>query len=61
MNIRLTAAGSLLLSLLAATRYADLLQSLLVRATVFLVLGSGLFMVGIYYSRAKRKARVGVA
>jgi len=60
VNIRLTAAGCLLLSLLAATRYTDLFQSLLVRATVFLVLGSGLFIVGIYYSRAKRKARGGV-
>ncbi|MFH1124849.1 MAG: DUF2157 domain-containing protein [Pseudomonadota bacterium] len=61
VNIRLAATGCLLLSLLAATRYADLFQSLIMRAVIFLVIGSGLFLVGAYYSKAKKKAREGAS
>lgn len=47
--------GSLLLASIAVTRYADLFESLLARSLVFLLMGAGIFAVGIAYSKAKRK------
>jgi len=55
VNIKLTTAGCLLFSLIAVTRYADLFESLLLRSLVFLLIGAGIFTVGIFYSKAKKK------
>ena len=48
-------AGSLLLASIAVTRYADLFESLPTRSLVFLLTGAGVFIIGIAYSKAKRK------
>jgi len=47
--------GSLLLASIVLTRYADLFESLLVRSLVFLLMGAGIFSIGIAYSKAKRR------
>jgi uncharacterized membrane protein len=49
--------GCLLLALLAASRYVDLFDSLLVRSLVFFLVGGILFAVGNYYSRNKEQRR----
>jgi hypothetical protein len=56
VNSKLTAAGTMLLAFLAFARYADLFDSLLVRALVFLAVGAGIFFVGMRYSRRKKEA-----
>ncbi|MFA6567122.1 MAG: DUF2157 domain-containing protein, partial [Victivallales bacterium] len=56
VNSKLTAAGTILLAFLAFARYADLFDSLLVRAVVFLAVGAGIFLVGMRYSRRKKEA-----
>jgi hypothetical protein len=45
-----------LLAFLAFARYADLFDSLLVRALVFLAVGAAIFFVGMRYSRRKKEA-----
>jgi uncharacterized membrane protein len=56
VNSKLTAAGTVLLAFLAFARYADLFDSLLVRALVFLAVGAAIFFVGMRYSRRKKEA-----
>jgi uncharacterized membrane protein len=56
VNSKLTAAGTVLLAFLAFARYADLFDSLLVRALVFLGVGAAIFFVGMRYSRRKKEA-----
>jgi len=54
MNMKRTYAGAALLALLAFSRYADLFESLLARAGVFLAVGLFIIGIGIFYSRIKR-------
>jgi uncharacterized membrane protein len=54
---RLVAAGCLVFALLTVSRYADLFSSLLARAAVFVLLGAGLFFVGNFYARSRRRAQ----
>jgi uncharacterized membrane protein len=56
VNSKLTAAGTILLAFLAFARYADLFDSLLVRAVVFLAVGAGIFFIGMRYSKRKKEA-----
>lgn len=49
-----TIVGSVMLAALGVARYVDLFQSLVVRGLVFLVVGAGLFFVGIQYARARK-------
>jgi uncharacterized membrane protein len=56
VNSNLTAGGTILLAFLAFARYADLFDSLLVRALVFLAVGAGIFFIGMRYSRRKKEA-----
>jgi uncharacterized membrane protein len=51
----LVTMGSLLLALLCMTRYVDLFTSLLARSVVFLLVGAGIFVIGIIYSKAKKQ------
>ena len=55
VDSRLTAAGTVLLAFLAFARYADLFESLLVRAGIFLAVGAGIFFIGMRYSRRKKE------
>jgi uncharacterized membrane protein len=54
---RKVGAGCLLFALVTIGRYADLFDSLLVRASVFVLLGAGLFFVGSFYARSRRRAQ----
>ena len=54
-NAKLVSIACLLFSVLVVTRYVDLFESLLVRSLIFLVLGAGLFLVGTFYSRLRRR------
>ena len=56
VRMGLAAAGCLLFSLLAFTRYADLFESLIVRGLVFLTVGAILFVTGVRYARARSAA-----
>lgn len=56
VNSKLTATGTVLLAFLAFARYADLFDSLLVRAVVFLAVGTAIFIIGMRYSRRKKEA-----
>ena len=51
----LVASGTILMTILAFTRYADLFDSLLPRAIVFLVVGALIFGTGIFYVIRKKK------
>ena len=51
----LVASGTILITILAFTRYADLFDSLLPRAIVFLVVGALIFGTGIFYVNRKKK------
>jgi len=51
---RLVGAGCLVVALVTVSRYTDLFSSLLARAAVFVLLGSGFFIVGNFYARRKR-------
>ncbi len=59
VRMGLTAVGSLLFSLLAFSRYADLFESLILRGLVFLAVGAILFITGVRYTRAKSAATGG--
>ncbi len=50
-----TALGTLLLSAFVFARFMDLFDSLLMRGMAFIVIGTLLFGVGLYYSRQKQK------
>lgn len=54
-NRRQVVGGSLLLTLLAASRYLDLFDSLLMRSLVFFIIGGILFIVGNRYARHKEQ------
>ena len=54
-NAKLVTIACLLFSVIVITRYVDLFESLLLRATIFLVLGAGLFVVGNFYSRLRKR------
>jgi uncharacterized membrane protein len=54
---RLVGAGCLYFALITVSRYADLFGSLLARAAVFVALGVGLFLVGNFYARNRRRAQ----
>ena len=49
-------AGCLVFALVTVSRYVDLFSSLLMRAAVFVALGVGLFLVGNFYTRQRRRA-----
>jgi uncharacterized membrane protein len=57
LQARLVAAGCLIFALVTVSRYADLFSSLLVRSAVFIGLGAGLFLVGNFYARQRRRAQ----
>lgn len=50
-------AGCLIFALVTVSRYTDLFSSLLVRAAVFVALGAGLFLVGNFYTRQRRRVQ----
>ena len=50
-------AGCLIFALVTVSRYTDLFSSLLVRAAVFVALGAGLFFVGNFYARQRRRVQ----
>jgi uncharacterized membrane protein len=52
-------AGCTIFAVLTVSRYIDLFSSLLVRAAVFVALGAGLFLVGNFYARNRRRALEG--
>lgn len=54
---RLVAAGCVVFALVSVSRYTDLFSSLLVRSAVFVLLGAGLFFVGSFYARSRRRAQ----
>jgi uncharacterized membrane protein len=54
---RLVGAGCAVFALVTVSRYADLFSSLLVRSAVFVALGAGLFFVGNFYARQRRRAQ----
>jgi uncharacterized membrane protein len=54
---RLVGAGCVVFALVTVSRYADLFSSLLARSAVFVVLGAGLFWVGSFYARQRRRAQ----
>jgi len=54
---RLVSVGCLLFALVTVSRYVDLFSSLLARSAVFLLLGAGLFLVGNFYARSRRRAQ----
>jgi len=56
-NRRQLLTGSLLFALLAMARYSDLFDSLLARASVFLLVGIALFVVGNIYQRHKKQVQ----
>ncbi len=49
--------GSLMFSVLAMVRYTDLFESLVMRASVFLLVGITLFIIGIIYQSNKKEAQ----
>lgn len=51
--------GCLLFGALAMARYADLFESLIMRAIVFFIIGAGIFGVGNFYSKIKKDHREG--
>lgn len=53
----LVVGGSLLLAAWVFARYTDLFDSLLARGVMFVVMGSALFAVAIFYHRLKNQAR----
>jgi hypothetical protein len=54
--VRPTIIGSLLLVALTLARYFDLFESLAVRGLIFLTVGGLLFVEGILFKRARRRA-----
>ncbi len=61
VRLRSAVTGSVLLASLAMARYADLFQSLLARAAVFLLVGGMMLVVGIFFARARRSRRGGAS
>lgn len=59
LHLRSAVMGSVLLAALAMARYADLFQSLLARAVVFLAVGGMMLVVGIFFARARRTRQGG--
>ena len=55
-RLRQVVGGSLLLAVWIFARFADLFDSLLVRGTMFMVMGAGLFAVAMIYHRNKKHA-----
>ncbi len=55
VDAKLVSIACVLFALLTITRYVDLFDSLLLRSLVFLLLGAGVFVVGNFYSRTKRR------
>jgi len=54
---RLVAGGCIVFALVTVSRYADLFSSLLARSAIFVLLGAGLFLVGNFYARSRRRAQ----
>jgi uncharacterized membrane protein len=54
---RLVGAGCVIFALVTIGRYTDLFSSLLVRSAVFVALGAGLFLVGSFYARQRRRTQ----
>lgn len=52
----LVGGGCLVFALVTISRYTDLFSSLLARAGTFVALGAGLFLVGNFYARQRRRA-----
>jgi uncharacterized membrane protein len=55
VDARLVSLACVLFAVLVITRYVDLFDSLLLRSLVFLLLGAGVFVVGNFYARSKRR------
>jgi uncharacterized membrane protein len=55
VDAKLVSIACVLFALLTITRYVDLFNSLLLRSLVFLLLGTGVFVVGNFYTRTKRR------
>jgi uncharacterized membrane protein len=54
-DLKLVSLACALVAALVFARYVDLFESLLLRSVIFLALGAGLFLVGNFYSRSKRR------
>ena len=54
---RMVGLGCLVFALVVVSRYTDLFSSLLIRATVFVALGAGLFLVGNFYAKSKKRVQ----
>lgn len=55
VDAKLVSLACVLFAVLTITRYVDLFDSLLLRSVVFLLLGAGVFVVGNFYARSKRR------
>jgi uncharacterized membrane protein len=55
-QLGLVVGGSLLMAVWVFARYVDLFDSLLARGVMFVVMGSALFAVAIFYHRLKKQA-----
>lgn len=54
---RQVGAGCLVFAMVTVSRYTDLFSSLLARSAVFVALGAGLFLVGNFYARQRRRVQ----
>ncbi len=61
LSWKLVSLGCVLLSALVFARFLDLFESLLMRSAIFLILGAGLFLIGNFYSRRKKRQSAGYA
>lgn len=55
VDAKLVSLACVLFAVLTITRYVDLFDSLLLRSLIFLLLGAGVFGVGNFYARSKRR------
>lgn len=58
-RLRPALGGALMLVALATARYFDLFESLAARGVVFLLVGTGLFITGLQYTRARKRIEAG--
>jgi uncharacterized membrane protein len=54
---KMVGLGCLVFALVVVSRYTDLFSSLLMRAAVFVALGAGLFLVGNFYAKNKKRVQ----
>lgn len=58
LNWKQVSLGCVLFSALVFARFVDLFDSLLMRSLFFLALGAGLFLIGNFYSKRKKRREV---